>query len=439
MARAVKTATDMVRLRLSIIAASVALATPAFALQPLSEFLAAARRTNVDDREAALFAIEQREEALARLGQNLPSLSARVSYTRNQFESVIQLPPMAGAEPQSITIVPRDQIDGFLQADVPIIDVAAWSRTRAARQSARAALANARATLLDVEKQVARNYYQLIGADALRRSGEQSLAASKANYDLTSERHRAGVATQLDVKRAVAEVERRRQDIADAELAVELARRALTSLSGIAPEGGTPEQLDDLHEEPPLAQWEEQWLPSLEAAAEQRRSAETNALAAKLALVPSISAGFVEHFTNTTSFLGKNAVYTLTLNATWRFDLTTIANIRSQSANAQIAAVREERTRLAARDQIHDAWQRVRTNIVKSRSAREQAKAAHLAADFAGQRYRSGTSPQIEVIDAQRDAFAADVARIQADSDLSYTRALLRLDAGQPLDPEHDR
>lgn len=40
---------------------------------------------------------------------------------------------------------------------------------------------------------------------------------------------------------------------------------------------------------------------------------------------------------------------------------------------------------------------------------------------------------------AERDAFSAEVSRIQADADLSYVRAGLRLDAGHTLDEENTR
>src|SRR5262245_61228537 len=65
------------------------LAGPAFALQPLSEFLAGARRANLDQQLAALTVAQQEGESLAALGRALPSFSARGTYTRNQFESKI--------------------------------------------------------------------------------------------------------------------------------------------------------------------------------------------------------------------------------------------------------------------------------------------------------------------------------------------------------------
>src|SRR3954469_22277609 len=72
------------------LAAALALAAaPAFALQPLSEFLKGARQANVDQAVAARTLEQQEAESMVSLGRTLPSFSARGTYTRNQFESKI--------------------------------------------------------------------------------------------------------------------------------------------------------------------------------------------------------------------------------------------------------------------------------------------------------------------------------------------------------------
>jgi outer membrane protein TolC len=237
-------------------------------------------------------------------------------------------------------------------------------------------------------------------------------------------------------------VERARQSIADAELADDLARRALRTLSGVTPAGAAAPVADDLHDERALEAWEsapDESLPPVATALEQRRSAEQTALAAKLALLPTIVGVFLERITNATGFVQTNAFYTVSATAAWRLDLTSIAVMRSQAIAAETAGVRAQRARLVAHDQIHEAWQRVRAGIVKSRAARAEARAAVAAAERAGERYGLGAGTQLEVVQAQRDAFSAEVARIQADADLVYARALLRLDAGQPLDGARGR
>jgi outer membrane protein TolC len=404
------------------------------ALEPLSAFLAGARATSPDMQEAALTRAQQESESMVALGRALPSVSARGVYTRNPAGASL---PMPGG--QTITIQAADQLDAYFQLDVPIVDLAAWAKVRAANANRDGAGLKAASTLLDVQKQVARSYYQLIGAEALRQSATRALAAAESNRSVTSDRKANGVATEIDVDRAAAEVERSRQGIADADLSAALARRALLTLTGVSAEGPVPAAEDDLHQEAPLAGWEsakDQDLPTVAAAIAQRRSAEATANAAKLAFLPSLTASAQERVTNAPGFLGKNSYFVLSATLSMKLDLTTYATMRSQVAAAEIASVREGRTRTSAKDQIHEAWHRVATGVAKSRAARSESKAAMRAVERARDRYAQGAGTQIELVQAERDAFSAEVARIQADADLSYARAALRLAAGKLLDPE---
>ncbi|MHB1846592.1 MAG: TolC family protein [Deltaproteobacteria bacterium] len=423
--------------RLSALCGLFAAAPSALALQPLGEFLAGARRASVDDRQASLAAAQAESASLAGLGQALPSVSAKGIYTRNQFNVVF--PAIPGLSPNPLTILPGNEWDAFLELDVPIVDLSRWTTIHAQRAMARSARHGERATLLQVQQEVASYYHQLIGAEGLRRSAQRTLEVSQANLALVQDRRHEGITTDLDVNRAVAETERARSNIADAELAAQLSRRALVTLTGVVPAGEVLESVDDLHEEAPLEVWEgtpEERLPSLQAAVDQNRAAELGQRAARFALLPTLSGSLNEHFTNATSFVGQSAYYTGMVLLGWRLDLSTLENLRVQAAASAIAHVAEERVRLATHDQIFDAWQRVHADIAKSRASRAQVKAAELAAQYARERYLEGAGTQLEVVEAQREAFAADVARRQADADLSYSRAVLRLAAGQPLDSE---
>ena len=119
--------------------------------------------------------------------------------------------------------------------------------------------------------------------------------------------------------------------------------------------------------------------------------------------------------------------------------MTTYGTLRSQDAAADIARTREAAARQHALDQVHESWFRVHDGIAKSRAARAEAQAAGAAVSRARERYQQGAGTQLELVQAERDAFSAEVSRIQADADLSYARAGLRLDAGHTLDEENTR
>ena len=208
----------------------------------------------------------------------------------------------------------------------------------------------------------------------------------------------------------------------------------------MSPTPAEPFAGDDLHAEAPLAQWTqlagetpaERAVQRLsEAAVDARKSS-------KAALLPTLTASAQERFTNATGFAGQNNIYTLQLIAAWRLDYAGLKTVSAQSAASEAAMVREARSRRAVADAIFEAYRRVENGVVKSRSARAQAVAANKASELAVERYQSGVSTQLDVTQAQRDAFLAEASRIQADADLAFARASLRLAAGRsPSDPRN--
>ena len=148
---------------------------------------------------------------------------------------------------------------------------------------------------------------------------------------------------------------------------------------------------------------------------------------------PVVAASATERITNASGFSGQTASWQATLSATWRIDYGVVGGIRATNAAAGAAEARRDSSRLAARDRIHDSWQQVRAQIAKSRAARAQAQAAAVAARIAKDRYQGGVGTQLELIQADRDASAAEVARIQADAELVLARTLLRVGAGRPV------
>ena len=117
--------------------------------------------------------------------------------------------------------------------------------------------------------------------------------------------------------------------------------------------------------------------------------------------------------------------------ANWKLDNTILPQMRAQDAVTAQARAREDKARQAAEDAVYRDWQQVRADIDASRSARVQVSATKLAASLAEDRYQSGVATQLDVLQARQDAFAADVARIQADADSAYARTALRLDSGR--------
>jgi len=397
---------------------------PARALQPLDEFVRGARAQSPVNHEAAANSAAADARAGEALGRALPGISAAATYTRNQWE----------VEFGGLAVVPQNQFDAAVALAVPLIDLAKFARISAADRAADAAVRRQEATARDVEAQVVQLYYQLAANVALAQVARNQLEVVRVNLRVTQEAARAGTVTSLDVQRATVEVERQSQQLTSAELQVKVVARALASQTGVVADTAAGAPLnDDLHAEPGLDRFEGTvaFTPAMQAAALERRATERAATGQHLALLPALSGAASERYTNAVGFLdGHHTAYAASLSLVWALDFSTAPAIRARNAEAAAARAREEETRLSIGDAIFRTWNGIDAGIVRSRSARNQAAVSARAAEVARTRYKSGVGTQLELIQADRDAFAAEAGRIQADAELLNARAQLRLLAG---------
>jgi len=415
-------------LGLGVLLAALATAGSAGATQPLESFLEAAKTSSFAAREASATERLRSADADTAFSRLTPAFSARGVYTRNEAEVAI-LNPASGTK---LVITPQNQLDAFLQLDVPIVDLASYHRYRAASALAESAAVQRGATALDVFRSVARAYYQLHGTAALVQSALENVKAAEANLKMVDDRRSAGAATDFDHERAVASVALAEQRRVDAELGVALASRSLESLSNLTPQPAQALPEDDLHPEGQLADWlslaghspQQRVVEKLEQAAEQNKKA------ASRAYLPTLGGVAQERITNATGFSGRNSSYTLQLVLGFRLDYATVAASDAQSAAVEIQKVRAQSTRRQLEDSVFEAYRRVEAGIAKCRAARAQAAAAARAATLSADRYSAGVATQLDVTQAQREAFEAAAARIQADADLAFARVALRLAAG---------
>lgn len=417
----------------------------------LKELLDAADQQNVDRRISA----EQRRRAEAEAVQAwtalLPVFTAQGVWTHNQYAATLELPitrtdnaadvvrpvrDMSGAPVvRSATIQPYQQYDAVFRFDVPLIDVSRWFRIGAAREAEGAAADREDVTRDAVKRQVVGSYYAYAAALAVRESAKRSVKVAEAQAQLQEVRAKAGAATELERLRSLAEVQRNRQVVSDTEALVATNRRTLRTLTGTEPGELAALPDDDLRPEPPFEELEKNVdsLPAVRAAEHDVDAAARNAHSARLALVPTISGQFTERVSSATGFTGQASAWNGGLAATWRLDGPTVAGFRVQRAIEATAALAAERARLLARDQIHFDWQRLNAALQKVEAAKAQLQAAERAAQVARDRYAAGAATQIDVIQAERDYFSAEVGQIQARTELAGARLSLRISAAQPL------
>ncbi len=411
-------------------AAALLGAGEAHALQPLQQFLDSARTQSPDAIEATANVAAQDAQADVQFGKALPGLQLRGTYTHNQYDSIFTFTPSPGSPQITVTIQPYDQFDAFGTINVPLIDLAQWKRIAAARRGAEQTRKQLEAVQLQITGAVAQDYYQLVADLALVEASQRQLAVSRQSLALAQDKFTLGSGTELDVDRARSDVERQVQQVASAELQVAVAARALSSASGLAPDvSNSADFTADLHAEGPLEELEKsvESLPQMQAAALALESAQATADAQKWTLAPALSGQFTEHLSNAPGFIGTDASYSFFIALTWNIDFTTLASIRAQNAGAEVARAHALRQRLASSDQISLEWNSVKAAIAKSRSARIEVETSKHAEELATEQYKVGAATQLDLLQAQRDAFTAQVSRIQADADLANSRAQLRL------------
>ncbi len=416
----------------NLVAVVVLVATGAWA-QGLKDFLDSAEKENVDRK----ISIEQRNRAAAEYRQAwtalLPTLAVSGGWTHNQYNAEFVVNPVTMAK---AVIVPYDQLDAVFRIDLPLIDTGRWFRSMAAGASSESAALRELVTRDLIRKQVVASYYGYAASLAVRESAKKSAGVAEAQLKLMQIRSGVGTITELELLRAKAEVARTKQTLADTESLVATSRRTLRTLSGLEPPELVAAQPDDVRPVEALEELEGRvdQLPSVQAADKDREAAGRISTASKLALVPIVSAQFTERVTNATSFTGQAASFNTGVNLTWRLDAPTFMGMQAQAATEQTALLAGERARLQARDQVHSDWQRLKASLIKIDAAQAQVEAAQRATQVARDRYAAGAATQVDVIQAERDVFGAEVSQIQARTELATARASLRISAALPLE-----
>lgn len=418
-----------------VASAGVFAASPgvAHAVPPLATLVADARDHGFDARVAdatAERAEADRAEARSRL---LPSFTASGTYAHNQYDAVATLPTAGGGTRQA-TFIAHDQLDGTFALEVPLVDIASLVRLRGRGHALDAARSSRDAAVLEVTRRTALAYYDLVAGIALVTSTERSETVSRESLRVLRVRLSAGLVSELDVARAEAEAERRASLAADARRLRDDARRALELLVGHEVDV-EPVALDpSLDEAAALATFlaSAGALPAVMAADANAEAARSERAAARAGALPTLVATASERFTSAPGF-GHQPTYQIGLRASLRLDFGIPARSRAASATVDSLDVAAERARAEAENAIASAWGAVESSRQRVVASRASSSAADRAVRVAQAGREAGTVTQLELDQAERDAFEAEVAVIQAEATLEASRAQLYLVSGREL------
>ncbi len=302
-----------------------------------------------------------------------------------------------------------------------------WGRLRREAEAGHydylATRADERATLLTLVSDVATAYLQLRELDADLRIAEQTLESRKTTLELARRRFAQGLISELDVRQFEAQLADPATRVADfARLRVQQENALALLLGrepGPVPRGGTLEDAVKAVQVPDsvpgilIAR-----RPDVMAAQRRLQSATARIGVAIGNRLPSIMLGG-SYGAQKPDFNGlfdrSGELYTAQVGISIPlFTGGRLANQeRAARAVADEARGQYEQTVLNALREASDALAGVRLNRDQLVAQATQAQALQRAFALAQERYRSGIASYLEVLDAQRSFFAAQLALVQ--------------------------
>lgn len=273
------------------------------------------------------------------------------------------------------------------------------------------------AVLLSLLAEVSRNYIELRGLQEQSRIARESLAAQQETLALIRARYAAGMATDLDVARAEAQVQRTGSQLPALDISYKKAVHRLGVLLGQSP-GAFADELRPVRPIPFLSVQPPLGLPSdllrqrpdIRSAERRLAAASARLGVAKTDLYPKfylLGAVGLASVTAADFFNGASTLWSIGPSMTWPIFQggRIVATINVRDAQQQEALIEYRRAILSGIEDVENALvayqheQAQRTMVVKAVALEQR------AAEYARQRYIGGLTDFRDVLDAQRSLF----------------------------------
>jgi multidrug efflux system outer membrane protein len=343
-----------------------------------------------------------------------PEIGASADAATQRISEVGAFPLPPGTDPESGVF--GTSLDLAFELDL-------WGRLRRATEAARADLLESeetrRTVVLTLVGDVAVAYFDLLDLDRELEIARRTVASRRDSLDLVRLRFREGLTAELDVRRAEAELASAAATVPDLERRLAQTENALSTLLGRNP-GPVPRG------RPLEAQWAPPEIPAgLPSALLERRpdirGAEQRLVAAN-ARIGEARAAFFPQITLTGFFGVESAALSDLFTGparVWSFGprvTLPIFNAGRNRARLDAARAREAQAVALYELAVQQAFREVEDALVAHRKAREVrleqealVAASRRALELAELRYRNGLSPYLDVLDAQRQLFGAEL------------------------------
>ncbi|HEX4157793.1 MAG TPA: efflux transporter outer membrane subunit [Rhizomicrobium sp.] len=398
----------------------------------LTSLIKKAAAANLDLKESALRIAEARAQRQITAAAELPTLSGNMSYTNTRFsETTAQgsLFNAFGGRGQGLPIKipsfpnPYNQYQiGFDASWEPDLFGGVHRSVEAAEADTQASEEDARDALVSLEAEVARDYIDLRSAQAQLAITARNIVTQQETHTLAEQRFRAGLGTALDVANAEAQVRNTRSQSPPFSRTVVSDINQLSQLLAREP-GALTAELETAKPVPPVPSQVPVGLPGdllrrrpdIRAAEARLHAATAREGVAVAALFPSVTFDFpfgtqAETFPKLANWASRFYSIGPSLTVPIFEGGKLHANIKLADLEEKEAAVDYARIVLNVVHEVENALVAYGTD-----QRRRDALAATLkqncdALTLAEQRYRSGVTTFLDVLDTERSAQQTELA-----------------------------
>src|SRR5580692_3236452 len=321
----------------------------------------------------------------------------------------------------------------------------------AARADLGAERENFRDAQVTVAAEIARNYFELRGAQKRLAVARENLESQQRTLELTLLRDEVGRGSDLDVERSRARLKATEATIPQLEAAEKQAGYRLAVLVGQRPGALDrelrPAAVATYAKALPIGDSTEllRRRPDVRAAERQLAAATARVGVATADLFPRVNVtGFVGFLSGDVGRLfgtssGNNAkAWSISPTVSWAaFDIGSVrARLRASEAQSDAAAANYEKVVLTALEDTENSFIAYSARQSQLKSLSEQAQASRRAAELADTQYREGVADFLILLDAQRTQLDAEDSVAQAETAVNVSVVAIYKalgGVGQPL------
>ena len=323
----------------------------------------------------------------------------------------------------------------------------------AARADLGAEQANYQDAQVTVAAEVARNYFELRGAQKRLSVARENLSTEHQTLELTQLLDETGRGSELDVQRSRARLKATEATIPPLEAAEKQAGYRLAVLLGARP-GALDQELATAAvatyaKALPIGDTAEllRRRPDVRAAERQLAAATARVGVATADLFPRVNvAGFVGFLSGDVGRLFGTAsdnnarAWSIAPTVSWAaFDMGSVrARLRASEAQSDAAAANYEKVVLTALEDTENSFFAYSARQTQLKSLVEQAQASRRAAELADTQYREGVADFLVLLDAQRTQLDAEDSVAQAETAVNVSVAAIYKALGGVGQPQNE-